>query len=61
MATTLHDHHIGQAMINAVYDGVFANTPMIGVMGGHAVQRGTQEFADAVQLGTTFTLRVTRL
>ncbi|PRB68591.1 LOG family protein [Arthrobacter sp. MYb213] len=55
MASTLHDHHIGQAMLNAVYDGVFANTPMIGVMGGHAVQRGTQEFADAVKLGASLT------
>ncbi|MGP9782914.1 LOG family protein [Glutamicibacter sp. AOP12-B1-11] len=55
MATTLHDHHIGQAMLSAVYDGVFAKTPMIGIMGGHAVTRGTQEFADAVRLGAMLT------
>ncbi|WP_404289322.1 LOG family protein [Glutamicibacter arilaitensis] len=57
MATTLHDHHIGQAMLSAVYDGVFAQTPMIGIMGGHAVARGTRGFADAVRLGATLTGR----
>lgn len=55
MSTTLHDHYIGQAMVSAIYDGAFAKTPMVGVMGGHAVQRGTKEFADAVQLGAKLT------
>ncbi|MGQ3382382.1 LOG family protein [Glutamicibacter sp. TV12E] len=51
LATTLHDHHIGQAMIAEIYDGAFKDTPIIGVMGGHSMDRGTPQYAQALELG----------
>ncbi|GAA1412256.1 hypothetical protein AUR04nite_10970 [Glutamicibacter uratoxydans] len=55
MATTLHDHHIGQALIAEIYDGAFKDTPIIGVMGGHAMDRGTEQYAQALRLGAMLT------
>lgn len=55
MAITLHDHHIGQALISEVYEGAYRDTPLVGVMGGHAMQRGTLQYAQAVDLGARLT------
>lgn len=55
LARTLHDHHIGQALASAVYDGTFKDTPIIGVMGGHAMSRGTSQYAQALELGRMIT------
>ncbi len=55
MATTLHDHHIGQAMVAEVYDGVFKDSPLIGVMGGHDMARGSEHYAQTVKLGQLIT------
>ncbi|WP_075972407.1 LOG family protein [Glutamicibacter halophytocola] len=55
MARTLHDHHVGQALISEVYEGVFKDSPLIGVMGGHAMRRGSREYAQTVELGQLIT------
>lgn len=55
LSKTLHDHHIGQALVSAVYEGMFQDTPIIGVMGGHAMNRGTVEYVRAVELGRMIT------
>ncbi|GAA3299616.1 LOG family protein [Glutamicibacter nicotianae] len=55
LATTLHDHHIGQALVSEVYEGKFKDTPIIGVMGGHAMNRGTTQYAQALELGRMIT------
>ncbi len=55
MAATLHDHHVGQALIAEVYDGAFKDTPIIGVMGGHALSRDTERYAQALDLGAQLT------
>ncbi|MEV7660591.1 Rossmann fold nucleotide-binding protein [Paenarthrobacter sp. NPDC089316] len=52
LAAALHDHAIGDALDEALDNGVFAGTKIVGVMGGHAAQRGTTEFADAARLGS---------
>lgn len=46
LAATLHDHAIDEALATWV-----AGRSVVGVMGGHAVVRGTPEFEDAVRLG----------
>lgn len=55
LARTLHDHHIGQALVSQVYEGTFKDTPIIGVMGGHAMNRGTTQYAQALELGRMIT------
>jgi len=55
MATTLHDHHIGQALVSEVYEGAFKDSPLIGVMGGHAMRRGSLEYSHTVELGQRIT------
>ncbi|MFJ2620934.1 LOG family protein [Glutamicibacter sp. NPDC087344] len=55
MAATLHDHHVGQALITEVYDGAFHEVPIIGVMGGHALRRGSEQYAQALELGAHLT------
>ncbi|WP_313812023.1 LOG family protein [Glutamicibacter sp.] len=55
MATTLHDHHIGQSLISEIYDGTFKDAPIIGVMGGHAMDRGTPQYAQTLKLGSMLT------
>jgi len=51
LAAALHDHAIGDALDELLQDGDLAGTKLVGVMGGHAAQRGTKEFADAARLG----------
>ena len=51
LASALHDHAIGEALDELLAEGDFAGTRMVGVMGGHAGQRGTTDFANAARLG----------
>ncbi|WP_284977532.1 Rossmann fold nucleotide-binding protein [Arthrobacter sp. fls2-241-R2A-200] len=51
LAAALHDHAIGDALDELLEHGVLAGKKLVGVMGGHAAQRGTSEFADAARLG----------
>ncbi len=51
LAAALHDHAIGDALDELLDHGALAGTKIVGVMGGHAAQRGTSEFADAARLG----------
>ncbi|MGJ3189516.1 LOG family protein [Paenarthrobacter sp. FR1] len=51
LAAALHDHAIGDALDELLDHGALAGTKIVGVMGGHAAQRGTREFADAARLG----------
>ncbi|MFC8039149.1 LOG family protein [Paenarthrobacter sp. NPDC057355] len=52
LAAALHDHAIGDALDEALDQGAFAGSRIVGVMGGHAAQRGSREFADAARLGS---------
>ncbi|WP_284974198.1 Rossmann fold nucleotide-binding protein [Arthrobacter sp. efr-133-TYG-104] len=51
LAAALHDHAIGDALDELLEHGVLAGRKLVGVMGGHAAQRGTSEFTDAARLG----------
>ncbi|MCD4852733.1 Rossmann fold nucleotide-binding protein [Arthrobacter sp. AK01] len=51
LAAALHDHAIGDALDELLDHGALAGSKIVGVMGGHAAQRGTSEFADAARLG----------
>ncbi len=51
LAAALHDHAIGDALGELVEQGALSGTKLVGVMGGHAAQRGTKEFAEAALLG----------
>ncbi|UVJ40469.1 LOG family protein [Arthrobacter sp. CJ23] len=51
LAAALHDHAVGDALDELLGNGDFAGTKLVGVMGGHAAQRGTRDFADAALLG----------
>lgn len=53
LAVTLHDHAISDALDDAM-EHVPASR-VVGVMGGHDVQRGTDQFADATRLGRELT------
>lgn len=55
MATTFHDYQISQALVSEVYDGAFKDSPLIGVMGGHAMTRGSEHYAQTVELGQLIT------
>lgn len=46
LAATLHDHALDEALVTWV-----SGRSVVGVMGGHAVVRGTAEFEAAVRLG----------
>jgi len=46
LAMALHDHAIDDAVEEYAEDAL-----LVGVMGGHAVRRGTQEYLDAARLG----------
>ena len=46
LAKALHDHSIDDALRRFVDD-----KPLVGVMGGHALERGSQEYVDAARLG----------
>lgn len=50
LASALHDHAIGDAL-DELMRGPWAAHPVVGVMGGHAAQRGSAEYAQAAQLG----------
>jgi predicted Rossmann-fold nucleotide-binding protein len=51
LAASLHDHAVGDAM-DALFDGPgFNGRKVVGVMGGHAAQRGSATYDDAVRLG----------
>ncbi|MEW1820773.1 Rossmann fold nucleotide-binding protein [Arthrobacter sp. NPDC080031] len=51
LAAALHDHAIGAALDELLGNGDFAGNTIVGVMGGHAAQRGTTDFDDAARLG----------
>jgi len=46
LAATLHDHAVDEALASWV-----AGRSMVGVMGGHGIERGSPGFVDAVRLG----------
>ncbi len=46
LARALHDHQVDAAMADWVRD-----RDIVGVMGGHAVERGSRTYADAARLG----------
>lgn len=51
LASALHDHAIGEALEQATRSGPFSGRPMVGIMGGHALERGSVEYAQAARLG----------
>ncbi|WP_426998384.1 LOG family protein [Pseudarthrobacter sp. N5] len=51
LAAALHDHSIGDALEELTQSALCAERTMVGVMGGHAAQRGSAEFAQAATLG----------
>lgn len=50
LATALHDHGISDALADIRSRGVFA-PHIAGVMGGHALQRGSDQYAKAARFG----------
>ncbi|MCZ9884679.1 LOG family protein [Arthrobacter sp. B2a2-09] len=56
LAAALHDHAIGDALDELLGNGDFAGNKIVGVMGGHVAQRGTQDFDDAARLGRLLAL-----
>lgn len=51
LASALHDHAIGDALDEFIRSDVCAGRTTVGVMGGHAAQRGSPGFAQAAGLG----------
>ncbi|MCZ2404049.1 LOG family protein [Paenarthrobacter sp. Z7-10] len=51
LATAMHDHAIGDALDAALKYGDLSGRRMVGVMGGHALPRGSREYANAAHLG----------
>lgn len=51
LASALHDHAIGDALDELTGTGEWAGLQVVGVMGGHAAQRGSADFAQAARLG----------
>lgn len=51
LATSLHDHAIGDALDDLV--GQLDPRSMVGIMGGHALQRGDAGYRAAVELGAS--------
>lgn len=51
LATTLHDHAIGSALEAALETGELSGAPVVGMMGGHAQERGSAGFETAARLG----------
>lgn len=51
LASALHDHAIGDALEEFLRSDVFAGRTVVGVMGGHAAQRGSEGFGQAAALG----------
>ena len=54
LAQALHDHHVDEALEKWV-----ASRAVVGVMGGHALDRGSEEYADAARLGHALGERLT--
>ncbi len=54
LAMALHDHHVDAALA-----GWVSGREVVGVMGGHAVERGTRTYADAARLGHALASRLT--
>lgn len=50
ISAALHDHHIGEALQDAL-EGEFAGRRIVGVMGGHVAPRGSRTYDDAARLG----------
>ncbi|MEA5454111.1 Rossmann fold nucleotide-binding protein [Sinomonas sp. JGH33] len=50
LSAALHDHHIGESLLDAL-SGPFAGRKIVGVMGGHAGARGSRTYDDAARLG----------
>ena len=50
LASALHDHAITDALEELIH-----GRDVVGIMGGHAVRRGEERFADAAWLGRTLT------
>ncbi len=46
LAMSLHDHRMGETLRSLSWDG-----PLVGVMGGHAAERGSEDYAAAARLG----------
>ena len=55
LAAALHDHAIGDALEELSGTVRSEGRPIVGVMGGHAAQRGSSDFADAAKLGRLLT------
>ena len=53
LAMSLHDHAIGDALMDAV-DRI-DRSHVVGVMGGHDVERGSRTYEDAAKLGLALT------
>jgi predicted Rossmann-fold nucleotide-binding protein len=51
LASALHDHAIGDALDDLTRSELSSGRTIVGVMGGHAAQRGSLEFAQAATLG----------
>jgi predicted Rossmann-fold nucleotide-binding protein len=51
LASALHDHAIGDALDELSRQEGWAGRKMVGVMGGHAAQRGSTDYAQAAMLG----------
>lgn len=51
LAATLHDHAIGARLDTQIREGGLSHAPLVGVMGGHAQQRGGTAFRTAARLG----------
>ncbi|MBT2533086.1 LOG family protein [Arthrobacter sp. ISL-48] len=51
LASALHDHAIGNALDDLTRSERSSGRAIVGVMGGHAAQRGTAQFAQAASLG----------
>ena len=54
LAMALHDHHVGAAL-----EAWVAGRRVVGVMGGHAHERGSESYADAARLGHALGDRLT--
>jgi predicted Rossmann-fold nucleotide-binding protein len=51
LASSLHDHAIGDALDELLRTGPWSGKHIVGVMGGHAAQRGSPGYAGAARLG----------
>lgn len=56
LASALHDHAIGDALEEFLRSDVLAGRTVVGVMGGHAAQRGSEGFGQAAALGRLLAL-----